>query len=178
MCSRHRSSLNGVEKGQCTQLNTAGIYFSERNKYVQTQIILLKNTGRGIINTMILKCNMLNLLVARPCNSASRMWRGLHALRIPADTETGIRGVDPREGPLTSSDTCMSTCCCRVQVPDHSLTLGLIHSLYLEPGLLHPTRVLSPGPPWCCSLVWRAVSFEGLSFCSVFQGLPSSFALT
>jgi hypothetical protein len=54
------------------------------------------------INAMILKCYMLTVSIARPCSSASRMWRGcpapgcLYALRLPSASETGIRRRGPQ----------------------------------------------------------------------------------
>ncbi len=64
--------------------NTTVIYFPERNKDMYIRINHF--TEGKCISVMFSKGNMLMLLVARPCSSVSRMWRGrpswscLHAL--------------------------------------------------------------------------------------------------
>ncbi len=120
--------LMAQTKEQCTQLNTTVIYFTEKNKSILYKSFH-KQKG-GFISTIVLKCNMFTLLVAR----VSRMWRGHpstghpHALQIPTDTGTGIRGCRPPRRAFTLFTLIYSTpnCCRRVRGPDDSRTFGPI----------------------------------------------------
>jgi hypothetical protein len=83
------------------QLKTAVTTFQkEINLYVHK--LFSKQGGGGGFSTMVLKCNMLTLLIARPCSNAFIMWRGLpspgclYVLRIPTNTERVIRGHGPQ----------------------------------------------------------------------------------
>jgi hypothetical protein len=71
----------------------------KKQEYIQClYVCTIKNKGgEGVISAMILKCKMLTLFMARPCNSTSWMWRNhpslscLHALSIPSDDAgTGV----------------------------------------------------------------------------------------
>jgi hypothetical protein len=144
-----------------------------KNKYVQlgqspeflyTEIIIyiwlinawtLKHLlERKCINLMLSKCNMLTLLVARLCNSPSRMWKGcLHALWIPTATETGVRGRGPpQEGlcPLPT-DACF-TYSHRVKDLYRSLTLVCIQLQYYSIRLCNFTYICSHNTPWNIAL--------------------------
>jgi hypothetical protein len=82
------------------QLNTAVIYFPERNKniYIYRHMHFMQGE---CVNIMLSKDNILTLLIARTCSNASSIWIGrlplgcLHALSIPNATETGIRECGP-----------------------------------------------------------------------------------
>ncbi len=96
---------------------------------------------------MILNCNMLTLLMARPCSSVSRMWRGRpswdcsHALKFLLALKQDSRDADPRNrafalfphmhDPLAAAGS-------RVQGPDDPPSVGLIPKIHC--GVKIPLR--------------------------------------
>ncbi len=93
----------------CMHLNTSVIYFPDRNKNMCTNLSISEKEYYAFQNAICWLC-----WLARPCSSASRMWRGhpppgcLHALRIllPLTQKLG-RGADPAGRPSSSPYACI-----------------------------------------------------------------------
>ncbi len=110
-CWGHRSGLLiAWTKDQCTQLNIADLFSLKKIGHIHMR----KHFTKGkCISLMLSKCNMLTLLIARPCSSVARMWRDLlplgclHALWILLPPRQESWGADPRGRPPPSPHTCM-----------------------------------------------------------------------
>jgi hypothetical protein len=93
------------------QLTPAVIYFPEINQIDAHIRVHIPGGGGNSNSTIVLKCFMLVLLMARPFRNASRLWRGV-LLQIasdflpPLNQESGF--MDPKGSPRPSPHSGMS----------------------------------------------------------------------